>query len=570
MKRDQKLVGRILVIAMSATAIMAVILTIIGITEVKNAYIETYEDELKTAAIQAESELSNEWDGDWSLSNEGRLLKGEEDIHDEYLKQMQSLTSQTGIAYSLIYDNILYVSTLEDENGKSMEGTTISDTVVDIVLKQGKAYMSDKLRIGNKQWYSYYKPITNSDGKVVGMAFAGRDASSIYAGIFNTTALMVSLAVGIMLVILFAGIAMIRSSNRAIEDIEKGLIELAKGNLSFRFTDKTMARRDELGVIAENAITLRKHLTEVIKNTLSLSEQVSKSGNELSDSSETASTASNQVTNAVTDISKGAISQAESVEESMTHTNEMGENIDSITSSVEELSAAAAEMKNASDRTVHALEKLLNQNQDVMTSMEEIDAQIKATNDAVKEIANASNVISEISSQTNLLALNASIEAARAGEAGRGFAVVAAEIGTLADQSGEASVSITKIVTNLVEESKKSVDTISKLNEGFNAQNDQLNSTKGDMDGMMTNVGNVENDSKIIAEKIDKLNASKNKLNGIISDLSAISEENAAATEETNASMQELNATFEVINNSASELKELAVELNEQMNYFKM
>ena len=136
--------------------------------------------------------------------------------------------------------------------------------------------------------------------------------------------------------------------------------------------------------------------------------------------------------------------------------------------------------------------------------------------------------------------------------------------------SGKTECFMIPVISNLVEESKKSVDTISKLNEGFNAQNDQLNSTKGDMDGMMTNVGNVENDSKIIAEKIDKLNASKNKLNGIISDLSAISEENAAATEETNASMQELNATFEVINNSASELKELAVELNEQMNYFKM
>jgi methyl-accepting chemotaxis protein len=227
-------------------------------------------------------------------------------------------------------------------------------------------------------------------------------------------------------------------------------------------------------------------------------------------------------------------------------------------------------MKQAANRTVGALEKLMQQNNAVLESMKDIDKQIRLTNDAVKEIAQASNVITDISSQTNLLALNASIEAARAGEAGKGFAVVATEIGSLADQSGQAAVSINEIVNNLVTESQKSVDTIALLNDDLNEQNLQLTSTKNDMDGVVGNVGSVEDGAKGISEKIKHLNASKERLAGIITDLSKVSESNASSAMETNNSMKELNNTFEVISNAAVALKQLANDLNEQMQFFEL
>ena len=569
-ERNQKIILRIVAISLIAVLIEGIVLTVTGIEEVKKAYTTMYENELRTSAVQLYDEFEHEWDGDWSLSDDGALLKGGVDDYDEYLGQMLDLYSQTGINYTIFYEDTRYITTLKDESGNYLLNTQCSDAVKQKVLVNGESMMAENIVISGVKFYGYYVPMRNSNGDIIGMAFTGRESAVIDRAVNRVAGLMIIIAIVIMAVIAVIGVMIVRSTTPAMKEIVNNLGKISKGNLSFRFSDKVAERQDEFGKIAEATMDLRDKLRDVISTTMDLSGQVEKSGSELSSSADLASQASGQVTDAVDEISKGAVSQAESVQDSAGNTSEMGENIDGITFSVDELSTAADEMMQASNRTVEALEKLMAQNQNVMSAMQEIDSQIRATNEAVKEIADASNVITDISSQTNLLALNASIEAARAGEAGRGFAVVATEIGSLADQSGNAAVSINQIVSNLVTESQKSVETIGNLNEGFTAQNEQLHATKDDMDGMVENVQNVGQSSRVIAEKVQLLNESKDRLNSIISDLSAISEENAASTEETNASMQELNATFEVINASAGDLMKLALSLNEEIRFFTL
>lgn len=563
-------IGKLCGAALLMLIVMSISLTVFGLSMVKKAYYNSFAEELRIAALQA-SEMTSQWSGDWSLSEDGELMKGDIAVHDSFQSQLDSLSASTGIEYTLFYGSVRYVTTLTDsDTGARLEGTMAATAVTDAVINSGETYLSTDLEIEDISWYAYYVPLTNSDGSIVGMIFAGRSVEDVEDSIAASAGTM-SLVAGLILLVSFIiGLSMLINSKLIVKDVVAGLKQLGTGDLSATFKEKNIKRKDEFGDIVRSANGLKEKLSEVISATLELSDEVTKSGESLSTSAKTASNVSSQVAEAVGDISKGAVSQAESVETSASSTTEMGDSIDDIHVSVEDLSNATTMMLNAAKRTVEALDGLMEQNKTVMVSMLDIDAQIKSTNNAIKKIAEASHSITEISSQTNLLSLNASIEAARAGQYGKGFGVVANEIGLLAQQSNTAAESINGIVSELIDDSTKSMEIIEKLNEGFTKQNAQLNDTKSDMDGVVTNVNNVELNAQTISDKVQILRSSKSQLIDLIAELSAISQQNAASTEETNASMEELNSTFAVISNSASELKDLADSLNQKMNFFQL
>lgn len=570
-KKSRNMVRSIILIASVLALLMSALIGYIGFNHIQKAYLTSFSEGLRAAAILLEDEVSNQVQGDWSLSEDGQLMKGETAVHDMYQAQLDSLNEKTGMHYTLFYGDTRYVTSLTDSTtGKRMEGTQASDTVVAEVLKGGNEYLASNFQIGGQDWYAYYLPLKNSDGTVVGMVFAGRD-TSIVKGNMSAAAKAIVLTFVIFFLFNWAVARyLISSSTKAIRDIVNGLQQLEDGDLFFYIDDRTFNRKDELGVIAGSSAQVRDTLQDVISTAKKLSADVSTSGVNLANSAETASHVAEQVTTAVEDISRGAQSQAESVENSVTNTNEMGDSIDDITNKIEDLSAAANEMLSGANRTVETLSTLMNKNEDVMSSMKDINEQIRLTNDSVKNIAEASNVITAIAEQTHLLSLNASIEAARAGEYGKGFSVVASEIGSLSAQSKEAAVSINKIVEELVSESQKSVDTIEELSTSMQEQNSQLTSTKDDMDAVVVNVNNVDSSTKLIAERVRLLNDLKTNFSDIISELSAISQQNAASTEETNASMEELNATFALISDAANDLRKMAETLAEKMDYFSL
>jgi len=374
-------------------------------------------------------------------------------------------------------------------------------------------------------------------------------------------------AIVIVLLILVV-VLILRQITSSIKEVTKSLDELSSGNLRYSFPDDKEIGKDEIGQIHRAAKNLSVKLDEIIGRTKEMSDHINIAGTDLAESANQATQASEQVLQAVDEVTQGAINQAESVETASHNTKEIETDIGQITSIIQALADKTDVMKDKCNETMETMRGLLAQNEEVVGNMQAIHSQISATNDAVKNIASASKIITDISSQTNLLSLNASIEAARAGEAGRGFAVVAEEIGNLADQSGNAAVHISKIVKELVDESAKSVATIEEMSVGFEKQNEQIGMTGKDVQDMVDEVTEIANQTEEITSQIRSLLDSKESLVGIINELSAVSEENAASTEETNAAMQELNATFSLISESAEQLQQLAEELKDNISYF--
>ena len=152
----------------------------------------------------------------------------------------------------------------------------------------------------------------------------------------------------------------------------------------------------------------------------------------------------------VDDLNIASTDAASRLEETAAAIDEITGNIKSSTENINSISVYANELSNSANVGENLASK-------TVVSMEEINNQVNAVNEAI-------SIIDKIAFQTNILSLNAAVEAATAGDAGRGFAVVAQEMRNLASRSADAAKEIKKIV-----ETAKN-----KADEGKNIANDMI------------------------------------------------------------------------------------------------
>jgi methyl-accepting chemotaxis protein len=119
---------------------------------------------------------------------------------------------------------------------------------------------------------------------------------------------------------------------------------------------------------------------------------------------------------------------------------------------------------------------------------------------ASQEINGVVGLIQTIAAQTNLLALNATIEAARAGEAGKGFGVVADEVKQLAQQTAEATTSITNHVLSIQTGSTAAATAISRIAEIVQQVNDIATTIASAVDQQTATTSEISRNVAAVAE----------------------------------------------------------------------
>ncbi|WP_106498205.1 methyl-accepting chemotaxis protein [Lentibacillus sp. Marseille-P4043] len=117
----------------------------------------------------------------------------------------------------------------------------------------------------------------------------------------------------------------------------------------------------------------------------------------------------------------------------------------------------------------------------------------------VKEITNIVELIQNIADETNLLALNASIEAARAGDSGRGFSVVANEVRGLAEQTKQSVNQISKTIQGIQFDSGDVGNTVEEMSASLSKQVEQANNAIAMMEKMMEKIEEVGDSTSSIA-----------------------------------------------------------------------
>ncbi|WP_162901596.1 HAMP domain-containing methyl-accepting chemotaxis protein [Breoghania sp. L-A4] len=191
--------------------------------------------------------------------------------------------------------------------------------------------------------------------------------------------------------------------------------------------------------------------------------------------------------------------------------------------------AAATEQLNASITEISAqVSRTSDQISQVSETARSTNADVDQLAAAVGKIDEIIALIQAIAEQTNMLALNATIEAARAGEHGRGFSVVASEVKSLANQTASATDEISSQIKAIQSSSQATVSAIS---------------------GIVTIIGDVQENAASIAAAIEQQNAATGEISRNIA-------EAADGTRMVAANVSDLRSSTAMATQSAERIRE--------------
>jgi methyl-accepting chemotaxis protein len=268
---------------------------------------------------------------------------------------------------------------------------------------------------------------------------------------------------GMMWTLPLAGLAMgllvylIRVTIRApLHALTETTAEIGKGRLAVAVPAALLARRDEIGQLAQALSGLGAALRGTLVQVLCSSGTMTVVSDGLNNVSKRltggAATTAEQARSAAAASEEASVSSASTA----TSIEQASANLRSLVSSTEQMSDTVSEIAGTASKAKTVSDQARDQAHAVTAVMRELGQ-------AAHNVGTVTETIKAISAQTNLLALNATIEAARAGAAGKGFTVVAHEIKELAEQTARATEDIRATIAGIQTSSSSAIGEIEQV-----------------------------------------------------------------------------------------------------------
>lgn len=560
-------------ILLPASALIILICLLMGanaFVQIKSSMIEMGVEEADMAAAIAVTAI----DGDMVE----KLSPGCEDSgeYQTLLASMRDIQKKCGIAflYTLYTDgSYVYYGVDTDETDRQSpvgEKFEVSYQELEEVFLGGE-YVQDYIdSTEDGHLVSVYKPVYDSDGKVVGIVGCDYDASGVIERLDGTLQKVVEIALICLVVSLLVLNLVVGRFMRGLRLVDQKIYDLVhnEGDLTQKLDINT---GDEMELIADNVNKLLEHIRNIMLS-------ISANSRHLNGSSKNVVENLSGAELNISDVSATMEEMSAAMEETNASLNQVNDSIGQVYEAIETISRRANEgrdfsvdvMKNAGEiyeKAVVNQQAAKSQAQDMAAS---VNDKIEKSR-AVEKISELTTNIINITEQTNLLSLNASIEAARAGEAGKGFAVVADEIGKLASSSAEAAVEIQRV-------SDEVIGAVNELANEAGAMLKFMDETA--MDGyekLLETSGNYQSDVESMNHRMQEFASESEELKYNIDNIKeAIEAVNIAVEESTkgvaNVTEMSVNLTASVsdIGNVANSNMDIANQLGIEVNKFKL
>lgn len=347
------------------------------------------------------------------------------------------------------------------------------------------------------------------------------------------------------------------SADLAMVEIQVASVVLAAvfAGLATNVTGKV--NRQKLEEIEEE-----KSKTEtLLTNTLALSKTISDDIDSVTERIEQLRLSVVTTKDSMQDVSSGANETAEALQQQLSQTEEIMAQIEKAKEVTTAITGDVQQTENIIGVGKENIDSLLAS----VTQSESVSATVASKMDELientKQMHSIVEIINSITSKTSMLSLNASIEAARAGEMGKGFAVVASEISTLAGQTNDATVNITKLITDITASIEEAYNSINQLMESNNAQNmaaETMAETFTQIESCVSNIEEVTSDLGLVVSELVKANecmvTNINNVSAVTEEVSARANETLSGSENDAIVVDEVAKVIVEINESAKKL----------------
>lgn len=224
------------------------------------------EVELRNTALILEFTYENAYPGDYDMigTSQVAIVKGEKVLNGNY-DIIDSIKNDTGCEVTLFYDNVRILTTICDDNGERIVGTTARRLVYNQVKEKGKSCFYSNSLIGNVKYFSYYMPIFDSNGKYCGMIAVAKPATDINEAILKGVLPILIIVLAAILLLAFLNYKYTNEIIRRIKNIRRFLKKTEEENFESVIDDKELQHGDEIGEMAKSAISMQKSLRRLVE-----------------------------------------------------------------------------------------------------------------------------------------------------------------------------------------------------------------------------------------------------------------------------------------------------------------
>ncbi len=317
---------------------------------------------------------------------------------------------------------------------------------------------------------------------------------------------------------------------------------------------------NELQAVAEGDLTQQATVTEDI--TGAIADSVNYTVEELRTLAEQVKTTVERMTDTTAQVEQTSTELLAASAEQLHEIRATGEAVLQMAGRINDVSGQAQRTAQVARQSLVASDSGLKAVQDTIGGMNSIRDQIQDTSKRIKrlgessqEIGEITELISDITEQTNVLALNAAIQAASAGEAGRGFSVVAEEVQRLAERSADATRQIAALVRTIQTDTQDAVSAMERSTIGV-VDGARLSDAAGSA------LGDIDRVTRQLSGLIEDISSealkeaeSANVVAANIQHIFAVTEQTSEGTQSTAQIVRELSRTAEELRTSVARFK---------------